>query len=126
MQNKDFQTHSRLRQALRNLIRELEASLGVAFSRSPLVKGNVYELARKCGKPNCICTRGQLHHSMVLSWSEGGKSRLFSIPPERVGELKEKSEEYLRVRRARARVTEICKEILAVLDQMEKLRREEP
>jgi len=126
MQKKDFQTPSRLRQALRNLIRELEASLEVAFNRSPLVKGNVYQMARKCGKPNCICTRGQLHRSMVLSWSEGGKSRLFSIPPERVGELKEKSEEYLRVRRARARVTEICKEILAVLDQMEKLRREEP
>ena len=126
MQKKDFKAHSRLRQALRNLIRELEASLEVAFSRSPLVKGNVYQMARKCGKPNCICTRGQLHRSMVLSWSEGGKGRLFSIPPERVGELKEKSEEYLRVRRARARVTEICKEILAVLDQMEKLRREEP
>jgi hypothetical protein len=126
MQKKDFQTHSRLRQALRNLIRELEGSLEVAFNRSPLVKGNVYQMARKCGKPNCICTRGQLHRSMVLSWSEGGKSRLFSIPPDRVGELKEKSEEYLRVRRARARVTEICKEILAVLDQMEKLRREEP
>jgi hypothetical protein len=126
MQKKDFQTPSRLRQALRNLIRELEVSLEVAFHRSPLVKGNVYELARKCGKPNCICTRGQLHRSMVLTWSEGGKSRLFSIPPERVGELKEKSEEYLRVRRARARVTEICKEILVVLDQMEKLRREDP
>ena len=126
MQNKDFPVHSRLRQALRDLIRELEASLEVAFRRSPLVKGNVYELARKCGKPNCICTRGQLHRSMVLSWSEGGKSRLFSIPPERVGELKEKSEEYLRVRRARARVSEICREIIAVLDQMEKLRREEP
>jgi len=126
MQKKDFPAHSRLRQTLRNLIRELEASLEVAFRRSPLVKGNVYELARKCGKPNCICTRGQLHRSMVLSWSEGGKSRLFSIPPERVGELKEKSEEYLRVRRARARVTEICREILAVLDQMEKLRSEEP
>jgi hypothetical protein len=126
MQNKDFPAHSRLRRALRDLIREVEASLVVAFRRSPLVKGNVYELARKCGKPNCICTRGQLHRSMVLSWSEGGKSRLFSIPPERVGELKEKSEEYLRVRRARARVTEICREIIAVLDQMEKLRREEP
>jgi len=126
MQKKDFQTPSRLRQALRNLIRELEASLEVTFNRSPLVKGNVYQMARKCGKPNCICTRGELHRSMVLSWSEGGKSRLFSIPPERVRELKEKSEEYLRVRRARARVTEICKEILALLDQMEKLRREEP
>ena len=126
MQKKEFQTPSRLRQALRNRIRELEASLEVAFNRSPLVKCNVYQMARKCGKPNCICTRGQLHRSMVLSWSEGGQSRLFSIPPERVGELKEKSEEYLRFRRARARVTEIGREIVAVLDQIEKLRREEP
>jgi hypothetical protein len=126
MQKKDFHALSRLRQALRHLLRELEECLEVAFERSPLVKGNVYQMARKCGKPNCVCTRGGLHRSMVLSWSEGGKSRLRSIPPERLGELKEKSEEYLRFRRARARVTEICREILAVLDQMEKLRREEP
>ena len=52
----------------------------MVFGRSPLVKGNVYELARKCGKPNCICTRGELHRSMVLTWSEKGKSRLLSIP----------------------------------------------
>ena len=126
MQRKDLPNLSRLRQALRRLLQGLEHSLEVAFGRSPLVKGNVYQMARKCGKPNCVCTRGELHRSMVLSWSEGGKSRLRSIPPERLGELREKSEEYLRFRRARARVTEICREILAVLDQMEKLRREEP
>src|SRR4030042_7205739 len=126
MQKKKLHNLSRLRQVLRRLLQDLERSMEVAFRRSSLVKGNVYEMARKCGKPNCICTRGGLHRSMVLSWSEGGKSRLFSIPPERVGELKEKSEEYLRVRRARARVTEICREILVVLDEMEKLRREEP
>lgn len=126
MQNKNPSNLSRLRQTLRRLLQDLEHSLEVAFGRSPLVKGNVYELARKCGKPNCICTRGELHRSMVLTWSEGGKSRLVSIPPERLGELKEKSEEYLRFRRTRARVTEISREIVAVLDQIEKLRREEP
>jgi len=126
MQRKDLPNLSRLRQALRCLLQDLEHSLEVAFERSALVKGNVYQMARKCGKSNCVCTRGELHRSMVLSWSEGGKSRLRSIPPERLGELREKSEEYLRFRRARARVTEICREILAVLDQMEKLRREEP
>ena len=126
MQNKDLSNLSRLRQTLRRLLQDLEHSLAVAFGRSPLVKGNVYEMARKCGKPNCICTRGEPHRSMVLSWSEGGKTRLFSIPPQRLGELQEKSEEYLRFRRGRARVTEICREILAVLDQMESLRREEP
>jgi hypothetical protein len=126
MQKKELHTVSRLRQALRHLLQDLEHSLEVAFERSPLVKGNVYEMARKCGKPNCVCTRGELHRSMVLSWSEGGKTRLFSIPPERLGELKERSQEYLRFRRARARVTEICREMVAVLDQIEKQRREEP
>jgi len=126
MQKKKLHNLSLLRQALRRLLQELEHSVEVAFGRSPLVKGNVYEMARKCGKPNCICTRGQLHRSMVLSWSEGGQPRLFSIRPERLGELREKSEEYLRFRRARARVTEIGRKIVAVLDQIENLRREEP
>ena len=117
---------SRLRQTLREHLADLEKSLKVVFGRARMVKGNVYELARKCGKPACACTRGKLHRSMVLTWSHEGKSKLFSIPPERLSALQEKSEEYLRFRRARARVTEICKKIVGVLDRIEKLRREEP
>ena len=117
---------SRLRSRLRGRLSDLRRVLKVVFGRSPLIKGNVYELARKCGKPNCICTRGELHRSMVLTWSEKGKGRLFSIPSERVTELRRKSETYLRFRRARARVTEIHREILTLLDRIEKLRREEP
>lgn len=127
MQRKEpFDQLSRLRQALRELLAELEKTLRVAFGRAPMIKGNVYELARKCGKPTCACTRGELHRSMVLTWSHAGKSKLFSIPLERLSELEEKSEEYLRFRRARARVTEITKKILGVMDRIEKLRREEP
>ena len=127
MQKKEqFDKLSRLRQTLRELLAELEKSLRAAFGRAPMIKGNVYELARKCGKPTCACTRGELHRSMVLTWSHEGKSKLFSIPLERLSELEEKSEEYLRFRRARARVTEICKKILGVTDRIEKLRREEP
>jgi len=117
---------SRLRQALREHLRDLEQSLNVVFGRTPMVRGNVYELARKCGKPNCACARGELHRSMVLTWSDQGKHRIFSIPPEKLADLRIKSEEYLRFRRARARVTEICKKILEVMDRIEKLRREEP
>ena len=117
---------SRLRSALGDCLVDLRRVLKVVFGRSALVKGNVYELARKCGKTNCVCTRGELHRSMVLTWSEGGKSRLLSIPSERVPEVKKKSEEYLRFRRARARVTEIHRDILALLDRIEKLRREDP
>jgi len=105
---------------------ELERSLKVVFGRDPLVKGNVYEMARKCGKPSCACIRGKLHRSMVLSWSYQGKTRLISIPQERLEELHRKSEEYLRVRRTRARVSVICKQMLTVIDRIEKLRLEEP
>jgi hypothetical protein len=123
---KDREELSRLRSALQGCLTDLRRVVEVIFGRSPLVKGNVYELARKCGKPNCTCTRGELHRSMVLTWSEEGKSRLLSIPSERVVEVKKKSEEYLRFRRARARVTEIHREILTLMDRIEKLRREEP
>ncbi len=127
MQKKrDREELSRLRSALRGRLSDLHRVLKVVFGRSALVKGNVYELARKCGKPNCLCTRGDLHRSMVLTWSEEGKSRLLSIPSGRVVEIKKKSEEYLRFRRSRARVTEIHREILGLMDRIEKLRREEP
>lgn len=127
MQNETrLQNLSRLRLALRQRLKDLESSLEVVFGRAPLVKGNVYEMARKCGKPSCACTRGQLHRSMVLSWSERGTTRLFSIPPDRLAEVRQKSQEYLRFRRTRARVSEICKGMVALLDRIEKLRREAP
>jgi hypothetical protein len=115
-----------LRAALRRLLTDLERSLQVVCSRTPLVKGNVYEMARKCGKRSCPCTRGRLHRTWVLSWSEQGKTRLLSIPAGRLAELQEKSVDYLRFRRARARVSESYRGILALLDRIEKLRREAP
>lgn len=122
----DVETLSRLRQDLQRLLEDLKRSVKVVFGRSSLVKGNVYEMARKCGKPSCACTRGELHRSMVLSWSHRGKTRLMSIPSERLAELRRKSEEYLRVRRARAHISVLYKQILAVMDRIEKLRIEEP
>ena len=121
-----LQNLSHLRLALRQRLKDLEISLEVVFGRAPLVKGNVYEMARKCGKPSCTCTRGELHRSMVLSWSQRGKTQLFSIPPGRLAEVRQKSEEYLRFRRTRARVSQICKGMVALLDRIEKLRREAP
>jgi hypothetical protein len=118
------QSLSRLRQELRSLLSDLERNLEVVFGRTPLVKGNVYEIARKCGKPSCACTKGQLHKSMVLSWSHQGKTKIKSVPPEKLNEVRIKSEEYLRFRRARAQVTVIHKRMLDVIERIESLRRE--
>ena len=126
MQNESAQqTLSRLRQDLRCIVKELERTLKVVYGRCSLLKGNVYEMTRKCGKPSCACTRGELHRNMVLSWSHLGKTRLMSIPPGRLTELRRKSEEYLRVRSARAQVSVISRQMLAVMDNIEKLRMED-
>jgi hypothetical protein len=127
MQKKSrLQKLGRLHHVLQRRLIDLESSLQVVVGQAPLVKGNVYEMARKCGKPSCACTRGELHRSMVLSWSQRGKTRLFSIPSDRLAEVRQKSEEYLRFRRTRARVSEICNGMLTLLDRIEKLRREAP
>ena len=125
-EKKQIESLSRLRQELRQILGEMEHSMEVIFGRAPLIKGNVYEMSRKCGKPSCACARGQLHKSMVLSWSHQGKTRLKPVPPERLEELRSKSEEYLRFRRARAQVSVICKQMLDVIDRIEMLRREDP
>ena len=123
---KNRQSLSRLRLELRRLLAEMEHSVQPIFGGDPLVKGNVYEMARKCGKSSCACNRGNLHKSMVLSWSYEGKTRLLSIPADRIVQLRVKTEEYQRFRRARARVPAISKEIVTVIDRIEKLRLEQP
>lgn len=116
---------SRLRRKLVRLLERLERILEPAHERLPVIKGTVYELARKCGTPGCRCARGELHRSMVLSWSEGGKTRLKSLQPDQVEEVRRKSKGYARLRRSRAQVTKISREMLEVLDRIEELRREE-
>jgi len=101
-------------------------SMKAMFGRDPLIKGTVYEMARKCGKPSCTCCRGALHRSTVLSVSHHGKTKLISIPPARLTELREKSKAYQDFRRARANVSAIGKKMLVVIDQIERIRREEP
>jgi len=127
MQDKKHdQRLSRLRVALLALLEQLREVLNVALARAPLVKGNVYEIARRCSTPNCSCMRGRLHRNMVLTWSEQGRSHMRSIPPAQLAELRKKSAEYLRFRRARAEVSVLHKKILKVLDQIQELRREAP
>lgn len=125
MQIEPNQSLSRLRLELHQLLSDLERSLKTVFKRDPLVKGTVYEIARKCGKPSCACSRGQLHKSMVLSWSQQGKTRLKSIPADKLEEIMGKSKEYTRFHQSRARVRKIGKRMLDVIDRIETLRREE-
>ena len=119
------ETFSRLRQALLYLAGEIKGLVEPFFSDRPVIKGTVYELKRRCGKPGCRCARGELHVRMVVSASEGGKTRLQVIPHGVLVEVHAKVRRYQELRRARARLGEIYRKMLKVMDQMEGMRREE-
>lgn len=116
---------SRIRQALVQLRDELGLLLEVFLARELLVKGSVYTLRRKCGKPTCACARGDLHGSVVLSWSEAGRTRLRSLPPARRGDVRAAVRRYQRFRRARARLVKLHAEMLAIIAALEAARRQE-
>jgi uncharacterized protein YjiS (DUF1127 family) len=121
----DREKVSRLRQSLRHLAEEIKGLVEPFFSDRPVIKGTVYELKRRCGKSGCKCARGELHARMVVSASEGGKTRLQVIPRGFLVEVQAKVRRYQELRRARARLGEIYREMLKVMDQMEGMRREE-
>ena len=116
---------SRLRQGLFHLAGEIRKVIEPFFSDRPGIKGTVYELKRKCGKPGCKCARGELHARMVISASEGGKTRLQVIPHGFLVEVQGKVRRYQELRRARARLGSLYRKMLKVMDQLEGRRREE-
>lgn len=47
---------------------------------SPFVIGSMVEMANKCGKPNCKCTKGDKHKSWCLAVRDQGKRKMIHIP----------------------------------------------
>jgi len=124
-QTSDKKKFSQLRHSLGRLAGEIRQIVEPFFSDKPVIKGSVYELKTKCGKPGCRCAKGQLHHRMVLSASEKGRTRLRVIPSGFLVEVQGKVRRYQQLRRARVRLIEVHKKMLQLIDEMEAMRREE-
>jgi hypothetical protein len=109
---------SRLLAAQQQLPQLLEEWLG----REPLLPGSLYTLRRKCGKPNCRCSRGQLHESTVLSYRGQGRPRNISPPTEQLELLRSMTQHYRRCRQARAQLVRWQRQLLVLVDAMEAAR----
>jgi hypothetical protein len=122
---RDKETFSQLRQSLARLANEIRQIVDPFFSDKPVIKGSVYELKTKCGKPGCRCAQGELHRRMVVSASEKGKTQLRAIPRGFLVEVQDKVRRYQELRRVRVRLIEVHKNMLQTMDEMETMRREE-
>ena len=119
---------SRLRQALITLLADYRQQLEVLLPLRQLIKGSVYDLQTRCGKPSCHCAsqEGPLHTSTVISWSEQGKTRLRTLPPGERSHLRQLAENYRRFRQARAALVKLHRRMLAHIDRLEKALRLPP
>ena len=107
LRQKFWRAYAALARTLRQLQRD-----------SPMVQGSFYLLRRKCGKPNCRCASGQLHASWVLTRSEAGKDRIYSVPKAQRAQVRRWALEYRRYQRARAALAKAHPQLLALADQM--------
>jgi len=114
---------SALRQRLWRQYRAVGRRLRTMTSQGPLTPGSFYLLRRKCGKTSCRCTRGQLHAVWVLTRSESGQHKLYSVPPDQRARVRQLAAAWRRCHRARARLLQQMTALLALADQLAESQR---
>jgi hypothetical protein len=113
---------SSLRSELLQAQQQLSQLLEACLAREPLLPGSLYNLRRKCGKPNCHCNRGELHESTVLSYRGQGRPRNISPLPEQLDSLRAMTQDYRRCRQARAKLVRWQRQLLKLVDFLEAAR----
>ncbi len=109
---------SALRQRLWRQYPSLERLLRIMTSQGPLTPGSFYLLKRKCGKPSCHCALGKLHAVWVLTRSESGKHKLYTVPPEQRAQVRQRAQAWRRYQRARAKLLQQMTALVALADEL--------
>ncbi len=119
---------SRQRQILDRLSAEYAQRVHELLGYRELVKGSVYQIQTRCGNPSCHCAqpRGARHTATVLSWSEAGKTRIRSVPQADRTRLRGLTENYRRLRQARAHLVKLHQQVLEAIDRLEQALRLPP
>jgi len=114
---------SALRQRLWRQYRAVGRLLRTMTSQGPLTPGSFYLLRRKCGKPACRCARGQLHAVWVLTRSEAGRHKLYTVPADQRARVRQLATAWRRYQRARAQLLKQTTALLAWADQIAERQR---
>jgi len=115
---------SQLRRELAGRLSELERLLKPAFEVDPLLPGVVTVSRHRCGNDGCACTReGKLHEAMrvLIKFKDGYATRCLS--KDDVGSFRPRTEAYQRLRQARSDLGKWHKEVVQLIDRIEKERR---
>ena len=53
----------------------------------PLLRGTLTVFRRRCGKTTCRCAAGEPHESPALRFTEAGRTKTLTLPPDEVAEV---------------------------------------
>jgi hypothetical protein len=87
--------------------RNFRSRLSQLVHQALFLRGTLSVRSRPCGKPNCRCVRGQLHASLYLVQSQGGKLRQLAIPRAWEDRVREAVHNYQRMQELIEEISEL-------------------
>ena len=121
---KTHKTLSSIRKELWNTYRQVGRVLRTLQNLNEMTPGSLYLHRRCCGKATCRCTRGQLHSSWVVTRSEGGKIRLYTVDDRERAQVRAWTGQYRIYQRGRARLAKLTTTLLAGVDEVVEVQRQ--
>ena len=115
---------SKVRKKIRDLgLERFKAEMEMLknYSRKKMLYGSVIKKYKACGKGGCKCTRGALHGPFYyLTYKEEGKTKMIFVKKNLWEVAIKLNNNYRKWRKLRADISKIGKEILTLLDEVEK------
>jgi hypothetical protein len=95
------------RVALSATERNFRSRIAQLASSQWVLRGTLSERSGKCGKPTCHCAKGELHQSLYLVQSHGGKPRQLCVPQAWQARIRQAVEDYQQMQRLIEEISEL-------------------
>ena len=106
------------RQRLHHLAVEFFEIVRTFCDHEPLLRGNLKNLRRRCGKPRCRCVRGKLHETLVFINTDPPRRTIRKVSIGQYQDLRKPVKRYRTLRRLRARLGRLRREALRSCDRL--------
>jgi uncharacterized protein DUF6788 len=87
--------------------RNFRSRIAQLASTRRVLRGTLSERVGTCGKPNCRCAQGELHQSLYLVQSQGGRLRQICVPQAWQARVREAVNEYRKLQELIEEVSEL-------------------
>ena len=87
--------------------RDLRSRIAQLLHSRWLLHATLAPRQRRCGKPNCRCTRGQPHASLYIVQSRQGQPRQLYVPPHRESRVRQAVADYQQLQQLLEEVSEL-------------------